>query len=61
MELSKRRAEKVKALLIKRGVGTDRIEAIPFGETQPIAAEDTKEGHEKNRRIEIKIEPMGIK
>ncbi|GAB5539686.1 MAG: hypothetical protein Salg2KO_17890 [Salibacteraceae bacterium] len=37
------------------GVEDTRIKAIPKGETEPIASNDTPEGRAKNRRVEIKI------
>jgi outer membrane protein OmpA-like peptidoglycan-associated protein len=54
-ELSVKRAEAVKAFLIKKGVPDDLIETIGFGFTQPIAPNDTEEGKSKNRRVELKF------
>lgn len=59
MELSKKRAEAVKALLVERGVNDARIKVIPFGESKPVADNKTDDGRRKNRRVEIKIEPAG--
>ena len=39
---------------IKSGF-SDKLRAISFGETKPIEQNDTKQGREKNRRIEIEI------
>ena len=56
-ELSERRAKAVLNFLIARGVPAARITAIGFGKTLPIASNDTAEGREKNRRVEIEIKP----
>lgn len=57
MELSRRRANSVMNALVQRGVDSSRIIVIPFGESQPVATNATPEGRQKNRRVEIKIEP----
>jgi OOP family OmpA-OmpF porin len=51
--LSERRAEAVKRFLVQRGVESSRIETRGFGETKPIASNDTKAGRAENRRAEI--------
>ena len=53
--LSTKRANAVKAYLVKKGVAEERLEAIGYGESKPIATNATKEGKEKNRRIEFKF------
>ncbi len=58
MDLSKRRANEVKNLLVQRGLGDGRIEVVGFGETTPVATNDTEAGRQKNRRVEIKIAPQ---
>ncbi len=55
MELSQRRAEAVKQYLVKKGISPKRIKATGYGDTQPIATNDTPEGRAKNRRIEVRI------
>ena len=55
MNLSDRRAAKVKEIIVKAGVNTNRIYTIGFGETRPIATNSTSEGKLKNRRVEFKI------
>lgn len=57
LELSYRRAEEVRDLLVARGVDPGRIEVVGFGETMPIATDDTEAGRQMNRRVEIKIAP----
>lgn len=53
--LSKNRAEAVKNYLVSKGVEAGRINAIYFGETQPIATNDTEDGRKKNRRVEMTV------
>lgn len=56
MELSKARAEAVKNYLIKKfKISAERLIAKGYGETQPIAPNDTEEGRAMNRRIEFRI------
>jgi outer membrane protein OmpA-like peptidoglycan-associated protein len=53
--LSERRAEEVKKYLIKRGISTDRIQSVGFGELKPIASNASAFGRQLNRRTEIVI------
>ena len=54
-KLSVRRAESVKAYLISKGVEPNRIYTEGKGEKQPVASNRTKEGRQKNRRVEIEV------
>ena len=54
-KLSEGRANAVKADLIERGLNADRLEAEGRGETQPIDTNETEEGRQNNRRVEIEI------
>jgi len=56
--LSERRARAVADYLISRGVGYARIRSQGFGESQPIASNDSEQGRQANRRVEIKIVPI---
>jgi outer membrane protein OmpA-like peptidoglycan-associated protein len=58
MDLSIRRANSVKDLLVQRGIAYNRIEVMGFGETMPVATNDTEAGRQLNRRVEIKIAPQ---
>lgn len=53
--LSNKRANAVKNYLVKKGVTADKLEAYGFGESRPIATNDTPEGRQKNRRVEMTI------
>lgn len=55
MGLSERRAEAVAAYLEARGVSRDRMTVAWFGESQPVASNDTAEGRAQNRRVEIDL------
>ena len=57
-QLSERRATSVADYLSGRGVQSARIATRGYGETQPIASNDTPEGQAANRRVEIKIVPI---
>ncbi|MFO7831431.1 MAG: OmpA family protein [Desulfuromonadaceae bacterium] len=56
--LSERRAEAVKTILINYQVVPQRISTIGYGESQPIAGNDTSSGRQMNRRVAITIEPL---
>lgn len=55
--LSERRAESVQNLLVQQGVDPSRIEAVGYGEAQPVASNETAIGRAQNRRVEIKVIP----
>ncbi len=55
MRLSQRRAEAVREQLVARGIAADRLEAIGFGSTRPVASNGTARGREQNRRTEFRI------
>ena len=54
-KLSDGRANEVMKDLIERGIAPERIEAEGRGESQPIDTNDTEEGRQNNRRVEIEI------
>lgn len=58
MDLSFRRANSVRDLLAQRGVASDRIQTVGYGETMPVATNATEAGRQLNRRVEIKIAPQ---
>jgi len=53
--LSIRRAESVRGYLESLGIGRERISIRGFGETRPVALNDTAEGRAQNRRVDIRI------
>jgi chemotaxis protein MotB len=59
IDLSSRRADNVVAYLESQGVNPNVISAKGFGDTHPVASNDTPDGRAKNRRIEIVLEGPG--
>lgn len=55
--LSERRAQSVANVLASDGVRRQRLVAYGYGETQPIASNDTPQGRAENRRVELLITP----
>ena len=53
--LSQARAEAVRNQLIAYGVAPESIKAYGYGDLQPVASNDTEEGRQLNRRVEITI------
>jgi outer membrane protein OmpA-like peptidoglycan-associated protein len=53
--LSEQRAQTVVSYLIEAGIETSRLVAKGYGETEPIASNDSEDGRSKNRRTEMKI------
>ncbi|MFO7592998.1 MAG: OmpA family protein [Pseudomonadota bacterium] len=51
--LSERRANAVKSALINMGISPDRITTRGYGESYPVAGNDTTAGRQQNRRVEI--------
>ena len=58
MNLSNRRASAARDILVQQGIGSHRIDIVGYGETMPVATNDTEAGRQKNRRVEIKIAPQ---
>jgi len=55
LDLSERRAQAVKSLLVSQGLDRTRLEALGLGMDRPVADNSTNEGRKKNRRVEIVI------
>lgn len=55
LELSKERAQSVSNYLAQLGVDPGRFTATGYGELQPVASNDTQEGRQQNRRVELAV------
>ena len=55
LTLSRNRAAEVMAYLVDQGVDAGRLTSEGFGDTQPIADNETEEGRATNRRVEFRI------
>ncbi|MBR2210855.1 MAG: OmpA family protein [Fibrobacter sp.] len=56
MKLSQQRADNVKNFLVEQGIDAGRLSAKGLGMTMPIADNNTKEGRQKNRRVDLVIQ-----
>ncbi|MDR0515612.1 MAG: OmpA family protein [Fibromonadaceae bacterium] len=54
-KFSEERSQAVKQYLVEKGIATNRLQAIGYGDTKPIADNKTADGRAKNRRIEFVI------
>ncbi|MBG9996524.1 OmpA family protein [Pseudoalteromonas sp. NZS127_1] len=57
MNLSRERAQSVKDYLVNQQIMATRISTMGYGETRPIATNDSANGRAQNRRVEIQIVP----
>ncbi len=53
--LSLSRAQSVQNFLLEQGAAQDQLTAAGYGEAEPVATNDTDEGRELNRRVEMRI------
>jgi outer membrane protein OmpA-like peptidoglycan-associated protein len=60
MQLSQRRAQSVRDYLIQQGVAEASIAARGLGKTTPVATNDTAEGRQQNRRVELVLSGEAI-
>ena len=58
LELSQRRAGSVSSYMAAQAVNSQRLIAVGYGETRPIATNDTAESRQQNRRVEITLVPV---
>ena len=54
-QLSERRSDSVRDFLAEQGVPASSMTAKGFGKTQPVASNDTPEGRQRNRRVELVV------
>jgi len=54
--LSERRAESVRRYLSEHGVDESRLSTAGYGESRPIASNETREGRALNRRVELLVQ-----
>jgi outer membrane protein OmpA-like peptidoglycan-associated protein len=59
-QLSERRADSVRDFLAEQGVPASSITSRGFGKTQPVASNDTTEGRQRNRRVELVVNGAAI-
>jgi OmpA-OmpF porin, OOP family len=52
--LSEKRAQACRNYIVSKGIDKKRLDAVGYGEEQPMAPNDTDEGRQKNRRIEAR-------
>ncbi|MCS7029631.1 MAG: OmpA family protein [Bacteroidia bacterium] len=55
LELSQKRADAVVNFLVRNGVNPSQLTSKGYGNTKPVASNDTPEGRAKNRRVEFEI------
>jgi OOP family OmpA-OmpF porin len=53
--LSERRANSVRTYLVEHGIAEAQLTSVGFGESNPIATNDTREGRALNRRVELQV------
>ena len=57
-QLSEERAKAVATALANQGVDAERMIVVGYGESRPVATNETAEGRQANRRVELKLEPL---
>ncbi|SOE22110.1 Outer membrane protein OmpA [Spirosomataceae bacterium TFI 002] len=55
LKLSQDRANSVRDYLVSKGIPLERVQSVGYGESKPVASNNTTEGQAKNRRVEFEI------
>lgn len=58
LQLSQQRANSVRTYLASTGVAAQRMQAVGYGESRPIADNSTESGRAQNRRVEVTLIPV---
>ena len=58
LKLSEKRAQAFKDALVARNLDPVRLQTVGFGETKPVAGNDTETGRQMNRRVRVVITPV---
>ena len=56
--LSEQRASSVATYLSSQGISADRLSAVGYGESRPVASNDNEAGRAQNRRVELTLQPI---
>lgn len=56
LKLSRDRANEVRDYLVGYGIAANRLQAVGYGETNPVASNDDEAGREQNRRVEFRVQ-----
>ena len=56
MKLGQRRADSAESYLVSHGISASRLSTVSYGESKPIASNDTAEGRAQNRRVDLVVE-----
>jgi len=59
LKLSNKRAQSTLDYLMSKGIGKDRLVSVGYGETKPVASNDTEENRSINRRVELRVLKIG--
>jgi outer membrane protein OmpA-like peptidoglycan-associated protein len=59
-KLSEQRANAVRDYLIQQAIAAEAITAVGFGKGEPVATNDTPEGRQQNRRVELVVSGTAI-
>jgi len=61
LDLSEKRADAVRNALVAKGVGEERITPKGYGKKYPVASNNTSDGRQLNRRVEVVVLNEGVK